>query len=174
MGRRNRLRQQAVASGVLPSAREQKTRLMHEVVRLASRQLFFDAAIDDMTVERVRDYIAKAMFAVLPEAIRNTNSRYFTIDELSKPGDWQTMGERIIQGIGSRGERFRKHDRNGEWWKLRKGKSGRKPTGWWVLCAGCGVPRWATPSRPTKMCRDCWRQRGKKEITDRRSLVEEE
>lgn len=147
---------EAVAAGKVPTVAQQRERLIAECIRLASPRLFLSDEWDGRLVKEVNAAVARILCDVLPEALGVVGRRTFTVDELTKGDDWFAMCARVTQGVLARGHKFRKMDRSGGYWRIRRGKGGRKPTGEWVLCLGCGVPRWATPSSPVKRCRACW------------------
>ena len=156
MGRKGRMLREAVAAGRVPTVRQHREWLMQECIRLAMPRLFLSPDWDKKRGHEFTDAIVGILLDVLPEALDTAGRRTFTVAELTTGEDWDEMVSRVIQGVASRHESFRKMDRNGDYWRIRKGKSGRKPTGQWVLCLGCGVPRWATPARATQRCRACW------------------
>lgn len=163
MGRADRLRRQAIREGRVLSIRQRRDRLMKEAKRLAAPDLFFNREWDDRPVSSTQDDIYETLVNVLPKAMDNLGERWFTVADLSRRKDFMDMVGKMLLGILAHQEdkfKFSKlADRGGLW--SQKKRQGRKRTGKWVLCRGCGVPRYSTPGKPSKgWCLSCYRNRG--------------
>lgn len=156
MGRRKRLLAEAINRGEALSYKQERSKLMAEVMRLATPTLFADTTIGARPTRETCAIVADAMKAVLPQALSATNTRYFTTAELTRSPDWDELCTRVISSVCANNQEFRRASKV-EHFALRKGK-GRRATGEWVFCVDCGVPRWATASRRPQRCRSCWKQ----------------
>lgn len=163
MGRRGRLRREAIQAGLALSYKGERTVLMREVIRLATQRLFAERRWGEVTVGESDALLVQLVGEVLPAALRNSGVRLFAEQELTRSPDWQELRGRMVAGVAAQSpDKFRSVELKGEWWALRKSKRGRKPTGQWVFCLDCGAPRWATPKRIVKRCRECWLRSRKK------------
>lgn len=159
MGTRNRLRKQAIIDGYARSIHQEKKDVMVEVIKLASRQLFFEQRFDLLKTTQTYEVVACLVVDHLPAALAVTRARYFNLEDITKDDDWREMATRLLQGILARGtDKFRKFDSKGQVFGLRKSKSGRKMNGEWRLCHYCGAPFYVSLSKMRQLfhTRNCY------------------
>lgn len=157
MGRRDRERRERIYLGQEISIRTRRDILIKEVIRLATKDLFFDRSWDDSL--DVNKQIADTITKALAEALTNVGWHTFSIADLTRREDWLEMYTRILHGVLAHAESFRllKNDAQGGVWRLRKSRATRRSTRTWTLCADCGKPRLRTATRPLRArCKACW------------------
>ncbi len=156
MGRADRLRKQTIIDGKVLGIRDRRDRLMKEVIKLASHDLFF-GNMRKCTVEEWRTQIGEEILKVLPQALGNLNERMFSLADITRDRDFHTMAVRTISGIGCTLPEIRPMDTKGHVFRMRRTKCGRKRTGEWRLCLDCGTQRYVGKESTWRRCRDCWR-----------------
>jgi hypothetical protein len=146
MGRRDRLRREAIIGHQQPSIRQMGDELAFHAVRLATRELFTNPKYGSGTFQTWSEDIAEALVAVLPQACTVVGRNTFAVRDITRRKDWLEMTQRMLLGVLAHyTDKFRKMDTKGDIWYIRKRKRVQK--GYWRLCFWCGQPFYTSPSR---------------------------